>query len=729
MAFLQAWSRAAALFPARSTGPSAAAEEPGSGPVGLRRRVLITALALLSAVVALTWVLLSRGQQSLIEFQAVQLAEIVTRQSASSRSVYSEHVVGKLARDRVGVASEHYEQERGNVPLPAQFLKLVAQRAGMESEGLYRYRPVSKWNLAPNQGLSDDFQRWAWAKLEAQDRAAPSGPIAWVPAWRIELVDGSSTLRYMRADPAVSQACVGCHNALESRPQTLEMRRQAAAPVGKVFEVNRLMGAIEVQVPLERVAALAQDHKRVALLSVLMLAMAGMLCIGYFVYADVARASALNRELAWQASHDPLTGLINRRHFERKLTQALEGARLEGGRHALMFLDLDQFKVVNDTCGHIAGDELLRQLAAMLKTQLRANDTLARLGGDEFGVLLSHCELVMARSIAEKLRQVVSDFRFAWGARLFETGVSIGLVPVDAQSASVAQLMSVADVACYAAKEGGRNRIHVLQPTDRELGRRQSDLEWGTRIAEALREERIFLEVQTAVALRPGLPVLEYREVLLRMQERDGTPVPTGALIHAGERHNLMAARIDRFVVRTACRLIAEGALAADARRTVAVNLSGTSLGDAEFLRFVRREIDESGIAPEVLCFELTETAAINNLAHAIRFMNTLRALGCRFALDDFGSGVSSFGYLKNLPVDFLKIDGEFVRDIAEDSVDRAMVTAICGVGRALGIPTVAEWVENDAVLKVVRELGVDYAQGWGVARPQRIAGHGPAQS
>jgi len=704
-------------------------EDSKHGGIGVRRRVLITAVALLSAVVALTGYLVSRGQQSLIEFQAIQLAEIVARQSASSRSVYAEHVVGKLTRDGAGMASEDYAGERGNVPLPAQFLKLVAQRAGAEAEGLYRYRPVSKWNLADNQGLADDFQRWAWAKLEAQDRPAPAKPIAWDPVWRIESIEGVTTLRYMRADPAVSKACVNCHNALEARPKTVAMRVRHEVEIGKVFELNRLMGAIEVQVPLARVAALAHDHSRVSLLSVLVLALGGMLCIGYFVYADVSRARALNRELAWQASHDSLTGLINRRQFERKLGQALEDAQLENARHALMFLDLDQFKVVNDTSGHIAGDELLRRLGALFKAQLRANDTLGRLGGDEFGVLVAHCDLPKAREIAEKLRQVAADFRLGWGNRVFETGVSIGLVPIDSQSESVAQLMSAADVACYAAKEGGRNRIHVLEASDGELGRRTSELEWSARIGDALREERIFLEVQKAIALRADLPVIEYREALLRMQERDGTPVATGALIQAAERYNLMPSRIDRFVVREVCRLIAEAALPADPRRIVAINLSGTSLGDADFLRFVREEISGWRVAPQVLCFEVTETAAINNLGHAIRFMNTLRALGCRFALDDFGSGVSSFGYLKNLPVDFLKIDGEFVRDIARDSVDRAMVTAICGVGRAMGIPTIAEWVENDAVLRVLRELGVDYAQGYAVAPPRRIPGHGPART
>jgi diguanylate cyclase (GGDEF)-like protein len=706
--------------------PRVRVEDWKQGGIGLRRRVLITAVAFLSAVVALTGYFISRGQQTLIEFQAVQLAEIVARQSASSRSVYSDHVVGKLMRDGIGVASEHYRDERGNVPLPAQFLKLVAERISADSRGLYRYRPVSKWNLAADQGLSDEFQRWAWGQLEAQDQSAPRAPIAWDPVWRIEILEGVSTLRYMRADPAVSAACVNCHNALEARPQTVANRARAGVPAGKVFEVNRLMGAIEVQVPLERVAAMARDHSQVALLSVLLLALGGMLCIGYFVSADVSRARALNHELAWQASHDALTGLINRRHFERKLGQALEDAQLDASRHALMFLDLDQFKVVNDTSGHTAGDELLRQLGALLKSQLRANDTLGRLGGDEFGVLVAHCDLPKAREIAEKLRQVVAGFRFSWGNRLFETGVSIGLVPIDVQSKSVAQLMSAADVACYAAKEGGRNRIHVLKQSDGELGRRTSDLEWGARISEALREERIFVEVQKAVALRPELAVTEYREALLRMHDRDSTPVPTSALIQAAERYNLMPGRIDRFVVRTVCRLIAEGALPADARRIVALNLSGTSLGDEDFLRFVRDEIAASRIAPQVLCFEVTETAAINNLAHAIRFMNTLRGLGCRFALDDFGSGVSSFGYLKNLPVDFLKIDGEFVRNIANDSVDRAMVTAICGVGRAMGIPIVAEWVETDAVLRVVRELGVDYAQGYRVSPPERIPGHGP---
>ncbi len=693
---------------AASASTRARVEDWKQSGIGLRRRVLFTAVAFLSSVVALTGYLISRGQQSLIEFQGVQLAEIVTRQSASSRSVYAEHVVGKLTRDGAGVASERYQDERGNVPLPVQFLKLVGERVSVDSRGLYRYRPVSKWNLAADQGLSDDFQRWAWALLEAQDRPAPKAPIAWEPVWRIETVDGVSTLRYMRADPAVSPACVNCHNALESRPQTVALRTRADLTPGKVFEVNRLMGAIEVQVPLDRVAAMARDHSQMALLSVLLLALGGMLCIGYFVYADVSRARALNHELAWQASHDALTGLINRRHFERKLGQALEDAQLDASRHALMFLDLDQFKVVNDTSGHTAGDELLRQLGALLKSQLRANDTLGRLGGDEFGVLVAHCDLAKAREIAEKLRQVV-------------------LVPIDAQSKSVAQLMSAADVACYAAKEGGRNRIHVLKASDGELGRRTSDLEWGTRIGDALREERMFLEVQRAVALRPELAVTEYREALLRMHDRDGTPVPTSALIQGAERYNLMPGRIDRFVVRTVCRLIADGSLPADARRIVALNLSGTSLGDEDFLRFVRNEIAASRVAPQVLCFEVTETAAINNLAHAIRFMNTLRGLGCRFALDDFGTGVSSFGYLKNLPVDFLKIDGEFVRNLANDSVDRAMVTAICGVGRAMGIPTVAEWVETDAVLRVVRELGVDYAQGYRVAHPVRIPGHGPA--
>ena len=716
-----------ARFAARA-GTRVGVEDWKQEGIGLRRRVLITAIAFLWAVVALTGYLISRGQHSLIEFQAVQLAEIVTRQSAASHSVYAEHVVGKLTREGAAIASEHYQSERGNLPLPVQFLKLVGQRADAESGGLFRYRPVSKWNLADDQGLSDDFQRWAWAQLEAQDRPAPKAPIAWEPVWRIESVQGVSTLRYMRADPAVGPACVNCHNALESRPQTVASRARAGVPVGKVFEVNRLMGAIEVQLPLDRVAAMARGHSQMALLSVLLLGIGGMLCIGYFVYADVSRARALNHELAWQASHDPLTGLINRRHFERKLSQALEDAQVDASRHALMFLDLDQFKVVNDTSGHTAGDELLRQLGALLKSQLRANDTLGRLGGDEFGVLVAHCDLPKAREIAEKLRQVVAGFRFSWGNRLFETGVSIGLVPIDGQSKSVAQLMSAADVACYAAKEGGRNRIHVLKASDGELGRRTSDLEWGTRIGDALREERIFVEVQKAVALRPELAVTEYREALLRMHDRDNALVPTSTLIQAAERYNLMPGRIDRFVVRTVCRLIGSGALPADARRIVAVNLSSTSLGDEDFLRFVRDQITAAHIAPQMLCFEVTETAAINNLAHAIRFMNTLRALGCRFALDDFGSGVSSFGYLKNLPVDFLKIDGEFVRNIANDSVDRAMVTAICGVGRAMGIPTVAEWVETDAVLRVVRELGVDYAQGLRVSPPERIPGHGPRQ-
>src|SRR5712691_10068798 len=640
--------------------------------VGLRRRVAVISVLFLCAVGAVTWYLVNLGQQRLIEIKALDVAEVVARLSTSSRSVYAERVVNKLQHDRIGYASETYLHEPGNVPLPAQFLKFVGEHASKDNGGLYYYRPLSKWNLAQNQGLADSFQRWAWQQLEAQDRSEPEGPIDWKPVWRIETLNGVNTLRYMRADPAVSSTCV-------------------------------------------------EDHNRLTFMVMLGLLLSGMLCIGFLVIADVARARTLTRQLAWRASHDPLTGLLNRSQFEHSLGYLLGLAKTEDSTHAIMFLDLDQFKVVNDTCGHMAGDSLLLQLGVTLKDNIRGTDTLARLGGDEFGVLLMQCNESKACEIAEKLRQAIIDFRFVWNQKVFEIGVSIGVVVISRESANTGELMSAADLACYAAKEAGGNSVHILKPSDSEVSRRRGDMEWAGRITRALQENRMYLMVQPAKALRGNLAICEYQEVLLRMSDENGKPVPTDALIGAAERYNLMPGKLDRWVVQTACRLVSEGKIAADPRRIVAINLSGSSLSDEPFLKFVHQQINSFRIEPTAICFEVTETAAIRNLSKAIHFLKSLKSIGCRFALDDFGSGLCSFAYLKSLPVDFLKIDGAFVRNLVDSPFDRAMVDSIAKIGRVLGIPTIAEWVENDETLRELTLLGIDYAQGYGVANPRRV--------
>jgi diguanylate cyclase (GGDEF)-like protein len=445
------------------------------------------------------------------------------------------------------------------------------------------------------------------------------------------------------------------------------------------------------------------------------------LLVGGFALAGTNRARRLTNQLVWHAGHDDLTGLVNRRQFEQRLQALLKQARAGGPAHAMMFLDLDQFKVINDTCGHQAGDALLVELSTHLRGVLRASDTLARLGGDEFGVLLPTCSREQAMGVAKKLVQATSEFRFQWQGRTLDIGVSVGLAEINADSQSVADLMSAADMACYAAKEGGRNRVRAFVGSDEELVQRREELGLGERVASALAAGRLSLAVQAARALDDSLPVLAYQELLLRIFDADGKPIPTGPAVAAAERLNMMSTKLDRWVLSTACNHLASGRVRGDARHIVAVNLSAQSLCDESFLPFALETLESSGIDPRVLCIEITETAAIANLERATEFMRALRARGCLFALDDFGAGLSSFGYLKRLEVDFLKLDGVFVRDVVKDETDRALVATMASLGQALGIRTIAEWVENDAIREEVQRLGIDYAQGWGIEKPQIV--------
>lgn len=440
------------------------------------------------------------------------------------------------------------------------------------------------------------------------------------------------------------------------------------------------------------------------------------------VFRDVSKAQYLAQQLSWQASHDALTGLVNRHEFERRLTQLLESAQRDRKAHALLYIDLDQFKIVNDTCGHAAGDQLLLQLAVVLQQKIRERDVIARLGGDEFGVLLEGCPLDQARRVADNLLETVNDFRFVWQDKYFEIGASIGVVPVNADTESMTRAMSTADAACYAAKDQGRNRVHVFEPDDRELAQRHGEMQWLSRINRAFDEERFRLYYQgISPTATPG--EFAHYEVLLAMVDERGGLVPPMAFIPAAERYGLMPS-IDRWVIRNLFARHAEQwrdrrAEAGTDDWLYAVNISGVSLSDDQFLHFLREHIDAYEVPPKALCFEVTETAAITNLAKASRFMRELRGLGCRFALDDFGSGMSSFHYLKSLPVDYLKIDGAFVRDMAHDPMDHALVEAINRIGHVLGLKTIAESVETTEILAAVRALGIDYAQGFALHRPQ----------
>ncbi|HHI76266.1 MAG TPA: EAL domain-containing protein [Gammaproteobacteria bacterium] len=444
------------------------------------------------------------------------------------------------------------------------------------------------------------------------------------------------------------------------------------------------------------------------------------------VLQDVTAEKRMREILSWQATHDDLTSLINRREFERRLQQLIE-QRVGDTRHVLLYLDLDQFKLINDNCGHDAGDHMLRQLTSRLGTRLRNTDTLARLGGDEFAALLPHCSVENGRRIAEDLRELVRNFRFEWNGRTFGVGVSIGLVCLDEQILSITDALTAADSACYIAKENGRDQVVIYRPSGDEEQRRREEMSQTALIREALEQDRFCLWAQPIMPIEPGADDWGI-EILVRMLDENGGTIAPGAFIPGAERYNLMS-HIDRWVLRALCRHWQAQPRLFERLDKIAVNLSGQSVANDEFLDFVIAQVEDNGLPWGRLCFEITETAAVSSIEKARHFIETLRERGARFALDDFGSGLSSFAYLKQLPVDYLKIDGAFVKDMEHDRIDAAMVRSIAEIGRAMQLRSIAEFVENERVVALLREARVDYAQGYGICRPmplEALAGFRP---
>ncbi|MDX1610100.1 MAG: EAL domain-containing protein [Halofilum sp. (in: g-proteobacteria)] len=435
------------------------------------------------------------------------------------------------------------------------------------------------------------------------------------------------------------------------------------------------------------------------------------------VLHDVTRARMLTERLTYQATHDALTGLINRYEFESRLQQALEASAAGAAPGVLCYLDLDQFKLVNDTCGHVAGDELLRQLAAMMRERVGERGVFARLGGDEFGLLIHPGSITEARTIVDDLRDAVQRFRFVWAQSIFSIGVSVGMVEINEHTESTEMLLSAADTACYMAKDQGRNRVQVYQADDEALLARHAEMQWVSEINRALEADRFRLYCQDILAAN-GNGERTHFELLLRLRDEEGRLWSPGAFLSAAERYNLAPA-IDQWVLRRAMAWIAANDVPEEA--VYSINLSGRSLADRAVLEFLLAELDRVPVRPQNLCFEVTETAAISNLSFARTFMESVRNRGCRFSLDDFGSGLSSFTYLQNLPVDYLKIDGSFVRDIHEDPVHYAMVRSMNEVGHAMEMETIAEFVEHDEVLTCLRDIGVDYVQGYRYSRPRPL--------
>jgi len=435
---------------------------------------------------------------------------------------------------------------------------------------------------------------------------------------------------------------------------------------------------------------------------------------------DVSELRGLTQQMSYQASHDALTGLINRREFERRLGEALEVARAGRQGHVICYLDLDRFKAVNDTSGHLAGDNMLREVAAIVREGVRDSDTVARLGGDEFGILLVGCPLDKARQIADDIARSIGEFRFVWKDRIFSVGVSIGIVELTGESNSLEEVMSAADSACYVAKKQPDSRVHVYSSHDEVVARSRGEIQWLQRLQSALRDGFFELYIQPIEPARPGPPSGPALEVFVRLHD-EGQPVPPAEFFPAAERYRLMS-MIDRWVLGSALAALSAGAIRLPAGRSLSINISGQTLADPSFLEFVVEELDRTGVQPAQICFEVAESSVIGNMEQARRFVDVLHGMGCRFALDDFGTDLGGFANLKQLPMDYLKIDGSFMRDLGRDTVSQAMVSAVVGMARTLNFRLVAEQVEDIAALEAARAMGIDFVQGHAIGRPKPLA-------
>ena len=431
---------------------------------------------------------------------------------------------------------------------------------------------------------------------------------------------------------------------------------------------------------------------------------------------DITKEYELNAQLNYQASHDVLTNLINRNEMERRMRRLLTDKSNVSSRHAFCFMDLDQFKIINDTCGHFAGDQLLKQIADLLHKSVRKRDTLARLGGDEFALLMEHCSLEKAKDVANSMLNAVKEFRFFWEGQSFQIGISLGLVEIEPYSANLDEFMKQADAACYVAKRLGRNRVHLYCPDDKELARRYGEMQWLSHINRAFNEDNFRIYAQPIKAFDQEPQKVHY-EMLLRMQGSNGEIISPEVFLPAAERYGLMT-KIDTWVIETVITKLTARPEFLKSVEFISINLSGASMTNASLVEVIKSAIEKTGIAAEKICFEITETAAISNMAAAVELVNTLKSLGCQFALDDFGTGLSSFSYLKNLPVNFLKIDGMFIQDIANDELNEVMVKSINEIAHVMQIRTVAEFVENAKTYDMLKVFGVDYGQGFYLGPP-----------
>jgi diguanylate cyclase (GGDEF)-like protein len=683
----------------------------------LRHPVLVVFVLIMVFVGGAIYLVMVDAQRRIIEHEALKIAEVVARLALASRSAYSTAVADKLREDGFGPHID-YDKQRGFVPLPAQFLKLVGQEAARDSDALYLYRPLSKWNLEPTQGVTDDFQRWAWGSLEAQDRAEPQGPIDWQPVSRLERVGGVAMLRYMRADPASTAACVNCHNQYEKEQGTVLRRVAAGVEPGKQWRQYQLLGAIEVSIPLDKVEALAAEQTRhQTVLLVLLISTLGLSLLAWLALQDIRRKQVLAAQFERQAKYDPLTALPNRNLFnERAAAEVARGAR-DGTGFGVLFIDLDHFKTINDSLGHAAGDRVLREVARRLASSLREVDTVARLSGDEFAVLLHgvSAESDLAR-VAEKLLQLLArpyrhdDANDA--AELFlSASIGISSYPQDGDRADA--LVKNADVAMYRAKESGRNSYQFFSA---DMNKRATEtLAFIGGLRQAQERGQFVLHYQPRIAVATGR--ITSVEALLRWRHPELGLLLPARFLGLAEDFGLIG-DIGDWVLEEAlgqAKAWRAGGLE-DCR--VAVNVSPRQFRSEEFGTRVAALLVKCGVPPALLELEITEGAVMHHPEAAERVLGRFHDLGITLAVDDFGTGYSSLSYLKRFPIDYLKIDKSFVAGLPADPEDRAITQAIIAMAQGLRIKVVAEGVETEAQRAYLARQGCDELQGHLLAPP-----------
>lgn len=660
------------------------------------------------------------SQKRLIESQALQVAEIVALQASAARSIYSQEIIGKAKEDGTGYSDIEYHKKIGALPLPTQFMRKLATKASAESQGLYKYRPVSKWNLSSNQSLNIDFLKSAWQELEEQDQEDPKKAIKWKPAFAVQHFEGKESLLYLKADPASGVQCVACHNDYEQTNNVINQRLKQGIKPRKVWKQHQLLGAIFVQIPIESAQSLALIKSTQSIAWIIASLSFGLFLLGLIIIGYTNQAKVSMRKIEWQASNDSLTKLPNRICFEEKTSIVIETAKEKNEAHAMCFLDLDQFKLVNDTCCHAAGDDLLCQISRELETNIASPDILARLGGDEFGVLLHNCSLEDAKIVAQRLCDKIKSFHFVWEDQYFDIGVSIGVVAINSDSENKDTVMRHADIACYEAKDSGKNCVRAYIENDSQILTRKNEMKWVSRIIQALEENRFIIYSQKINSINARVQVVHY-EVLVRLLDETGVVISPNEFLPAAERYKLIS-KIDLTVMDKAFFALKNDYFhALSDSGFISINLSGQSLSDQSFLQKTKLLIEQHKVNTEQICFEITESVAISDPLLVKQFMKELKSMGIRFALDDFGTGLSSLTYLKQFPVDYLKIDGSFVADITKDTTNKTLVDAINKMAHAMDLKTVAEYVESQEILDMLQELNVDYAQGYLLGQPTQV--------